>query len=510
MITLNSATLSTLNARSADAAELATPSYDLGARRIGIVHFGVGGFHRAHQALYLDRLFNAGHALDWAVCGVGLLPGDAAMRQALMAQDGLYTLVTKAPDGSREARVIGSIAEYLHAPGDADLVLQRLTDPGVRIVSLTVTEGGYNYHPSTGEFQQTTHAVAADIAADFSWQHPTTMFGFLVEALRRRRAAGLEPFTVLSCDNVRGNGDLARRMVLSYAELKDRTVHQQPVAEWIRNTVAFPNTMVDRITPATTEADRQEVRDAYGIDDAWPVVSEDFCQWVIEDRFPTGRPTFEDAGAQLVDDVEPYELMKLRLLNCSHQVIAYLGLLLGHSYAHEAVQDADLALLTRELYMDEEASATVPTVPGIELGAYKDQLMQRFGNSAVADTLARLAAESSDRIPTWLLPVVRENLAAGRSVEIAAAVVASWARYAEGVGEHGEQWPVVDRLRERLMDAAAAHRSDILSFLRDQELFGDLIEHREFTAPYTNALVTLREQGARTLVQKLIAARRTG
>lgn len=505
MITLSSATLGHLTARAHQAAEVSVPGYDLASRRVGIVHFGVGGFHRAHQALYLDRLFNAGHSPDWAVCGVGLMPGDITMRDALVPQDGLYTLVSTSADGSREARIIGSIAEYLYAPEDPEAVLARLTAPEVRIVSLTVTEGGYNYNPSTGEFQAETPAVAADLAADFAaGETPRTMFGFLVEALRRRRAAGTAPFTVLSCDNVRGNGELAKRMLLAYARIKDRSAHAEPMADWIRDSVAFPNTMVDRITPVTAEEDRAMVREGYGIDDAWPVVCEDFLQWVIEDDFPAGRPAFEEAGAQLVAEVEPYELMKLRLLNCSHQAIAYLGLLLGHTYAHEAVADEQLAQFTRRLYMDKEGTPTVPEVPGVDLESYKDQLMERFGNAHVRDTLARLAAESSDRIPTWLVPVIRENLAAGRDVSVSAAIVASWARYAEGTGENGEQWPVVDRLRERVMAAAAKHEEDVLAFLRDRELFGDLAERPAFTEPYAKALVTLREQGARALLGELL------
>lgn len=496
MITLNSAALEKLSG----SRDLQIPAYEMAERRVGIVHFGVGGFHRAHQALYLDRLFNAGHSRDWAICGVGLMPGDARMRDALVNQDGLYTLVSKAPDGSREARVIGSIAEYLFAPDDPTAVLRRLSDPAVRIVSLTVTEGGYNYNPSTGEFQYETPAVAADLAADFSdgSAAPSTMFGYVTEALRRRREAGTAPFTVLSCDNVRGNGDLAKRMMLAYAERKD-----PELARWIEAHVAFPNSMVDRITPVTSEEDRAMVAQDYGIADAWPVVSEDFLQWVVEDEFPAGRPAFEEVGVQMVSDVEPYELMKLRLLNCSHQAVAYFGLLLGHTYAHEAVADEDLVHFTRRLYMDGEGTPTIPPVPGIDLEAYKDQLIERFGNEHVRDTLARLAAESSDRIPTWLVPVIRENLAAGRDVSASAAIVASWARYAEGTGENGEQWPVVDRLRDRVIAAASRHDSDLLAFLRDGELFGDLVEHPAFVEPYTKALTTLREQGARALLEVL-------
>lgn len=508
MTLLSASTLPEIAAANGDA--LSVPGYRLEDRTVGIVHFGVGGFHRAHQAYYLNRLFNAGHSAEWAVCGVGLMPGDAAMRDALTSQDGLYTFAAKFPDGSREASVIGSIAEYLFAPDDPEQVLERMTDPAVRIVSLTVTEGGYNYNPSTGEFQYETPAVAADLDADFSQDDsalqagsqpacPQTMFGYVVEALRRRREAGVGPFTVLSCDNVRGNGDLAKRMITAYAGRKDAEL-----SEWIQREVAFPNCMVDRITPVTSEEDREMIAREYGVDDAWPVVSEDFLQWVLEDDFPAGRPAFEEAGVQMVDDVEPYELMKLRLLNCGHQAIAYFGLLLGHTYAHEAATDEHLRQFTRGLYMDGEGTPTVPEVPGIDLDQYKDQLIERFSNEHVRDTLARLAAESSDRIPTWMVPVIRENLEAGRDVSICAAIVASWARYAEGTGENGEQWPVTDRLRDRVMAAAARHDEDQLAFLRDEELFGDLVEHEAFTAPYLHALQVLCSDGARSLLRELV------
>ncbi|WP_114854176.1 mannitol dehydrogenase family protein [Brachybacterium sp. YJGR34] len=508
---------------------VAVPEYPLDERTVGIVHFGVGGFHRAHQAMYLDRLMAAGRDRDWAICGVGLLPGDVRMRDALDGQDGLYTLVTKAPDGSREARVIGSLASYLFAPDDPEAVLAQMSDPAVRIVSLTVTEGGYNYNPSTGEFQYGTEDVAADLATRFDPEgaqaaglagsddggantsrragHPRTMFGYVVEALRRRRAAGIAPFTVMSCDNVRGNGDLARRMILAYARRRDEDgLHgEDPIADWIAAEVAFPNSMVDRITPVTAPEDVAMVREEYGIEDAWPVVSEDFVQWVLEDRFPAGRPAYEQAGVQVVEDVEPYELMKLRLLNCSHQAIAYFGLLLGLTYADEAAVDEHLAPFTRVLYMEREGAPTVPAVPGMDLEAYQDELMARFANTSVKDTLARLAAESSDRIPTWLVPVIRENLAAGRDVTASAAIVASWARYAEGIGERGEEWPVVDRLRDRVMAAAARHDENPLAFLRDEELFGDLAAVEAFTAPYLHALTVLRTDGARALLAELVA-----
>ena len=527
MTALHASTLSDIAA----GGRVPVPEYALDQRTIGIVHFGVGGFHRAHQAMYLDRLFAAGRDQDWAICGVGLMPGDARMRDALTTQDGLYTLVTKAPDGTRDPRVIGSIARYLFAPDDPEAVLAQMTDPAVRIVSLTVTEGGYNYNPSTGEFQYETEAIAADLSTRFDADvgaadggaadarvdgagpgatggagSPRTMFGYVVEALRRRRGAGTPPFTVMSCDNVRGNGDLAKRMMLAYARRRDENgLHDDaPMALWIEQEVAFPNCMVDRITPVTAPEDIEMIADDYGIDDAAPVVSEDFVQWVLEDEFPAGRPAYEEVGVQMVEDVEPYELMKLRLLNCSHQAIAYFGLLLGLTYADEAAVDEHLAPFTRVLYMDREGTPTVPEVPGMDLTAYKDELMERFANQSVKDTLARLAAESSDRIPTWLVPVIRENLKAGRDVTASAAIVASWARYAEGTGENGETWPVVDRLHDRVMAAAATHGDDLLAFLRDEELFGDLVEHEAFTTPYLHALDVLRADGARALLTELV------
>lgn len=488
--------MSQLNAQTLDQldAGVAVPAYALAERRVGIVHFGVGGFHRAHQALYLDRLMDAGRDADWAICGVGLMPHDAAMRDALAVQDHLYTLIEKAPDGSRQARVVGSIARYLFAPDDPEAVLAQLVDPNVRIVSLTVTEGGYNYNQSTGEFNAANPAVAADLLPDAV---PTTTFGFVVEALRRRRDAGTAPFTVMSCDNIQGNGHLAARVFTAFADLKDAEL-----AAWIRANVAFPSSMVDRITPVTTDADREMVAAEYGIEDRWPVVCEDFLQWVLEDNFPSGRPAWEEAGVQMVDDVEPYELMKLRLLNASHQAMAYLGYLAGYRYAHEVCSDPDfVGFLTA--YMDREATPTLRPVPGIDLAAYKRQLIERFANEQVKDTLARLCAESSDRIPTWLVPVIRQNLDDGGAVRLSAAIVAAWARYAEGTDEQGRPIEVVDRLRERVMAAAARQGGDPLAFVRDRDLFGDLAERPGFTQPYTEALDVLHADGAAALVARL-------
>lgn len=476
--------------------DLAVPTYDRSRLRAGIVHVGVGGFHRAHQAMYLDRLMNEGKALDWAICGVGVLPQDARMRDALLSQDGLYTLVLKHPDGTLEGRVIGSVVDYLLAPDDPEAVVERMASPETRIVSLTVTEGGYHVNPVTGEFDDTDPAVRADLA---DGAVPATTFGLVTEALRRRRDRGVTPFTVASCDNIQGNGDVAHRMFTAFARLKD-----PGLAAWIEEHVPFPNSMVDRITPVTTDEDRATVAERFGVDDAWPVVAEPFTQWVIEDRFADGRPPYEDVGAQLVDDVEPYELMKLRLLNASHQALCYLGYLAGYRYAHEVCSDPTFVRFLRD-YMAREGAPTLLPVPGVDLEEYQATLIERFANPHVRDTLARLCAESSDRIPKWLVPVIRANLAAGGEVERSAAVVAAWARYAEGVDEQGEPITVVDRLADRVQAAAARQSDDPVAFLRDEELFGDLASQPRFVAAYTAALDSLHARGARATVEGLVA-----
>ena len=470
------------------------PEYDRDGVAVGIVHLGVGGFHRAHQAMYLDRLMSQGKGLEWGICGVGVLPQDRRMAEVMAAQDCLYTLVVKHPDGTLEPRVIGSMVQYLLAPDDPDAVIERMAAPTTRIVSLTITEGGYNVNQVTGEFDAADDDVQHDLVAG---RAPRTAFGLVVEALVRRRERGVPPFTVMSCDNIQGNGDVARRMFAAYAALRD-----PELGPWLEQSVQFPNSMVDRITPVTSDADREVLEERFGVRDAWPVVCEPFTQWVLEDSFAGDRPPLEEVGVQLVDDVEPYELMKLRLLNASHQALAYLGYLSGYRYAHEVCQDP---LFVRFLlgYMDDEATPTLEPVPGVDLGDYKHTLIERFANPEVRDTLARLCAESSDRIPTWLVPVIRSQLASGGDIARSALVVASWARYAEGVDEQGASIEVVDRRRDRVMAAAQRQQQDPVAFLADRELFGDLVDDARFVEAYTAALASLHERGARATLEAL-------
>ena len=475
-------------------ARLPVPSYDRRAVSPAIVHFGVGSFHRAHQAMYLDRLLNAGAASEWGICGVGVLSGDREMELALGAQDHLYTLVEKHSDGEYDARVIGSIVDYLYAPEAADEVIDRLAAPPTQIVTLTITEGGYGIDDLTGKFNPHSPGIAEDLEPG---ARPRSVFGLLAAALGRRRDAGTQPFTIVSCDNLQGNGSLAREALISFTTALDPAL-----AEWIEREVRFPNSMVDRITPATTDEDREEVRRRFGVDDRWPVVCEPFTQWVLEDSFSSRRPPLEEAGVQIVSSVEPYELMKLRLLNASHQGLAYFARLIGYTYVHEAAQDPLFRAFLRG-YMDDEATPSLDPVPGVDLDEYKDTLIERFSNPEIRDTIARVCAESSDRIPKWLLPVIRYQLEHDGPVGHSAAIVASWARYAEGTDEQGQRIEIVDRRRDEIVSLAARQAADPTAFISNRELFGDLADNRRFVEAYLGSLNSLHEHGSRRTLETL-------
>ena len=460
-----------LCAANLSALEIPVPEYDRGEISIGIVHFGVGGFHRSHQAMYVDRLLNAGLARDWGICGVGVLPGDRRMRDVLRSQDHLYTLILEHPDGTREPRVIGSIVDFRYAPDDPETVIELLAAPSTRIISLTITEGGY--------------------------QPPLSdAFGLVTEALNRRRERNLRSPTIVSCDNIVENGQVARRAFTSYAEQSN-----PELAQWMRDNTKFPNSMVDRITPVATPEVIARLDSEYGIEDAWPVAAEPFAMWVLEDDFADGRPPLEEAGVQLVDDVSPYEAMKLRLLNASHQGLCYFAYLAGYRLVHEAAQDPLIAeFLSR--YMDFEAMPTLHRIPG--LSEFKDGLIPRFANAHVRDTVARLCAESSDRIPKWLLPVVSDNLRSGGPVRLSAAIVASWARYAEGVDENGQPIEVVDPLAGTLVPIARSQRVDPSAFLANRSVFGELVDEPRFVEPYLWTLDSLHRNGARATLAALV------
>jgi mannitol 2-dehydrogenase len=462
---LNEATLTGL--------PIEAPNYDRRSVSVGIAHIGAGHFHRAHQAMYIDRLLRLGLAHEWGICGVGVMPGDWTMRDVLTDQDGLYTLILEKPDGSRDAHVIGSIIDYRYAPDDPESALEMLAAPSTRIISMTITEGGYRDPDGPA-------------------------FALIVEALDRRRRRGIAAPTIVSCDNIENNGEIAGRAVLANAESRD-----PELAEWVGDHVEFPSSMVDRITPATTLQMAEEVRRDFGVNDRWPVVAEPFAAWVLEDKFADGRPPLEQAGVLLVDDVAPYELMKLRLLNAGHQCLAYFAHLCGFEFVHEAASDPVFAEFLLA-YFESEAIPTLPPVPGIDLHEFSRTLIERFANPGVRDTVARLCAYSSDRIPKWLIPVINDNLANDGSVRVAAAVVASWARYAEGTDEWGEPYEVVDQLADSLIPIARSQYENPTAFIEIAAVFGDLAHQPRFVQAYSWALESLHHKGARATLEALL------
>lgn len=476
-------------------AGIARPTYDLDAARIGIVHLGIGAFHRAHQAVYVDDSLAAGER-DWAICGASLRSPDTS--DALVPQDGLYTVAVRSGAGERP-RVIGAVRRLLVAPADPDALIDAMADPAVRIVSLTVTEKGYCHDPATGELRQDHPDIIADLETPLA---PRSAPGFLVEALRRRRAAGLAPFTVLCCDNLPANGATVARVVGRFAALRD-----PDLGRWVKGEVAFPSTMVDRIVPATTDADRAAMAATLGVEDAWPVVTEPFTQWVIEDRFGAGRPRFEEAGAELVPDVAPYELMKLRLLNGSHSTLAYLGYLAGHETIADTMADQAFVRLIRGL-MDEEVTPTLTVPRGADLAAYKASLLERFTNPALKHRTWQIAMDGSQKLPQRLLATIRDRLEKGAPIARLALGVAGWMRYVTGVDEAGRPIDVRDPLSRELQEIAreAGPVADRLApaLLSVVVIFGhDLPRDSRFVGVVTAALSEIYQHGVVDTVAKV-------
>ncbi|MDP1731078.1 MAG: mannitol dehydrogenase family protein [Devosia sp.] len=469
-----------------DSGQIRVFSYDRAAVTPGIVHLGIGAFHRAHMAVYIDDILaqNPG----WGIIGASLRrPGT---REALAPQDFLYTLAVRDASGTR-CRIVGSVLDVLDANMQRRQLLDIMAHSSIRIVSLTVTEKGYCHDPATGELD-TGHP---DIRHDLDHPgDPVSAPGIIVQAIEMRRKSGVVPFAVMSCDNLPSNGETTRRIVTRFAELYD-----PQLAGYIAKNVAFPGTMVDRIVPATTDADRQMVKEIAGLDDAWPVVTEPFTQWVIEDRFPQGRPPFEAVGAQMVSDVEPFERMKLRMLNGSHSTMAYLGYLAGYQYVSEAIADPVIHKLVHGL-MTEEVMPVLP-MPRADLERYRDQLLERFANPALKHRTWQIAMDGSQKLPQRLLGTVRDRLAKGQGIQRLALGVAAWMRYVTGIGEKGDPIEVRDPLAARLGEIAEASGRDASrlasAFLCVSEVFGtDLPANAAFRDTVTGHLESLLAKGA--------------
>jgi mannitol 2-dehydrogenase len=463
---------------------VAVPAYDRTSLGRGIVHIGVGGFHRAHQAVFLDDLCQSG-LTDWSITGAGVLPGDAAMADALEEQHGLYTLITRDRQ-STDARVIGSIVDYVLATPALGPLIDVIADPATRVVSLTITEGGYPVDDVTGDFLA---SPGGDLPSAFE---------AIARALLRRRDEGRGGFSVVSCDNVLHNGTTARTATLGVA-----AAVEPGLEEWVGRNVSFPNTMVDRITPATTAADREFLVHEYGLVDRWPVVAEPFIQWVIEDKFAAGRPPWEDAGALLTADVRPYEILKLRLLNAGHSCLAYLGALAGHVRVHEVMADRPFDVLLQR-FLDDEASPALPSVPGIDVARYKVQLAERFANPMVGDQVARLCQDGTSKIPKFLIPTIESQLDTGGRVRLAALALAGWCQYLLGKDDKGRDLEVAHDPNLRVAtEFAEASTTDPRAFLRFAEVFGTALASDPVFAPaFAAALASLREVGVHATLDR--------
>lgn len=481
-----------------DLPEIATkasvPHYRRSALTPGNVHFGVGNFHRAHQAVYLDDLFNLGLDHDWALVGAGVRANDADMRNKLLGQDYLTTVVEQEA-GRTAARVTGAMIDFLPV-GDVAAITEALADPRVRIVSLTVTEGGYYIDPASQSFD----AAHPDIVADsVNPEAPRTVFGLILLGLQLRRERGVPPFTVMSCDNIPGNGHVAQNAVAGLAELINPAL-----AAWVREAVAFPNGMVDRITPATGQRERDALSAEFGIVDAWPVFCEEFKQWVLEDNFPAGRPALEKVGVQFVADVAPFEHMKIRILNGGHATIAYPAGLLDIHFVHEAMEHR-LVRAFLEKVEREEIIPVVPPVPDTDLGEYYALIERRFSNPKIGDTIQRLCLDGSNRQPKFILPSVADRLAAGQPVTGLALVSALWARYCYGESDSGKVIPPNDPSWDRLTALAKAAKGDPRAWLTMGDIFGPLASDPIYVAAFTGALSSLWVRGTAATLEAYLA-----
>lgn len=468
------------------------PAYIKQGLKAGIIHFGVGNFHRAHQSRYLHKLFEIGHDHDWALVGAGLRQEDLTNYNMIQDQDYLYTLVEQSGSQS-QAAVIGSMVEYIK-PTDSDAILNRLRDPNIRIASMTVTEGGYFLCPR-GSFNQDHPSIQAD-AETYGRAPPRTVFGLLANALAQRRDAGVEPFTIMSCDNMPHNGDVTKRAVVGLAQLCD-----EPLAEWIHDNVAFPNSVVDRITPATSSRERELVRESYGIADDVPVFSEAFMQWIVEDKFPTGRPAWDKVGVEFVDDVAPFERMKLKILNGGHATLGYAAALLGHHYVHDAVADPLIRAFLEKVERD-DVLPIVGAVPGKDLDKYLDVVVERFGNPTVGDTTPRLCMDGSNRQPKFIVSSVRDNLAEGRTPDGLALVSALWCRYCYGELENGEAIVGGDENWEELVRLARLAKDNPRVWLDQKQVYGDVKDAPEFAASFEKWLNNVWTVGTRATLEE--------
>ncbi|XOV78049.1 MAG: mannitol dehydrogenase family protein [Aestuariibacter sp.] len=467
---------------------ISVPAYQEPIGKPAIAHIGVGGFHRAHMARYCDLLLNLEPHSEWHICGIGVLPQDKVLQQKLLEQDCLYSLMELKEDP--KVSVIGSISDFVLAPENPKQVMEILSAPETKIVSLTITESGYPFNKATQQLMKDLPDVAHDLADPDT---PKTAFGLILSGLMLRKQAGLPGFTVLSCDNLPHNGDVAKKVLLAYAE------HQsQDLADWVARNVTFPNSMVDRITPVTTDEHKSQLQQLCDIEDQCPVVCEEFSMWIMEDNYISGRPAWEKVGVTFTDNVVPFETMKLSLLNATHSAMAYMGLMAGFTYTYEVTENEAFCTFLQD-FMDKDVTPILPNIPGIDLTEYKAQLMARFGNRHCPDLLVRLSFDGSGKLPQFLIPTIEAILTNDGDLHRVALIIASWAYY----------------LKTRPSDQIADPRAQELTALRDSpvfyrqllqkfDIFGDVLgKSHEFETAYLYWLKKLEETSVKDILKEL-------
>lgn len=439
------------------------PRYARDQVRIGIAHIGVGGFHRAHQARYIDDYMAASGDLNWGICGIGLMPGDEPLIRMLERQNGLYTLTEK-DDGVAHSRVIGAITRVMFAPADVDAVVAQLSDPAIRIISMTITEGGYRYDLEQDRFLEEHPDIVHDLNHP---EAPRTVFGYLWRAGRRRAQWGDDGrVTLLSCDNVPHNGDVLRKAMLAFI---DRA--EPELRPWFEEAVTYPNAMVDRITPAPSREDVDYIEKTFQVADPGAVGCETFRQWVIEDRFATERPELETVGVQFAFEVTPFEQTKLRVLNGSHLVMAFVGYLAGYERVDQAIQDPAIRRLVTD-YMVRDAEPTLPSIDAMPIKAYQATLIERFGNSRIADRMARICSDGYAKVNNYLMPVIHDLIERRADTSRLSLTCACFLAYLNGRADDGSELTVTEyTLSDEQIEST---RSDRLALLKTPAFFGSI------------------------------------
>ncbi|WP_165748717.1 mannitol dehydrogenase family protein [Cellulophaga sp. Z1A5H] len=459
------------------------PKIDRDKIKTGIAHIGLSNFHRAHQAYYIHELIEKHDELNFGICGIDLLESDRKIYNILKDQDGLYTLVIKNADGTQEYKIIASIIEYFYGPENPLAAIERLARPDIKIISLTIAEDGYHLNETTGEFNLTHPKVKEDTISKFN---PKTVFGYLTQAFMLRKHRGLPGCTILSCDNIKANGATIKKSFYTYVEKTEPSL-----LPWLKKNTSFPNSMVDRITTVTTTKDIELLKETYNIHDQWPVVCEPFSKWIIEDDFIAGRPDWDKVGIEFVQDIEPYENTKLRILNAGHSILGILGTLNGYKYVHEVANDEHFIFFL-ESFIKTEVNPNFQNIDQHNLKAYTKEVIERFKNTHINDSLSRICKESSSKIPIFVFPTLKDQITNHQSIEYGTFVIAAWCKYYDGIDDFGHSFDIQDSLSNQLIRTAALSHQNPQLFLEKNAIFKDLVTHDLFRERFKYYLSKLR------------------